>query len=205
MANTITLLRFPLLFIYVALLYYGNFTVRLWCVPFILLIILMDSVDGIIARARGETSLLGSALDIATDRTLEVMLWVVFAHLRLIPVIVPLIFIVRGTTVDAIRAVGMSSGKPPFEQVRSSISRFLVASRFMRSSFGFIKAMAFALLTADLALHTPNAPWASWQQPIHVLALAFTWAAVLWSLARGIPVLAEGVSLLKEPPQGAAH
>ncbi len=205
MANTITLLRFPLLFIYVALLYYGNFTVRIWCVPFILLIILMDSLDGIIARARGETSLLGSALDIATDRTLEVMLWVVFAHLGLIPVLVPLVFIVRGTTVDAVRAVGMSSGKPPFEQVRSPISRFLVASRFMRSSFGFIKATAFALLTADLAFHTPNAPLGPWHQPVHTLALVFTWAAVIWSLARGIPVLVEGVALLKEPPQGVGH
>ena len=205
MANTITLLRFPLLFIYVALLYYGNFTIRIWCVPFILLIILMDTVDGIVARARGETSLLGSALDIATDRTLEVMLWVVFSDLRLISVLVPLIFIVRGTTVDAIRAVGMSSGKPPFEQVQAPISRFLVASRFMRSSYGFIKASAFALLTADLALHTPNAPWASWHHPIHLLARIFTWAAVLWSLARGIPVLVEGGNLLKVPPQGTAH
>ncbi len=201
MANLITLLRFPLLFVYVALLYFGNATVRMWCVPFIILIILMDSVDGIVARARGETSLLGSALDIATDRTLEIMLWVVFAHLGLIPVLVPLIFIVRGTTVDAIRAVGMRSGQAPFEQVRSPLSRFLVASRFMRSSYGFIKGAAFALLTADLALHTPGAPWPHLHPFVHWAALVFTWASVLWSLARGIPVLVEGTSLLKEPPE----
>ena len=103
------------------------------------------------------------------------------------------------------RAVGMSSGKPPFEQVRSPISRFLVASRFMRSSYGFIKALAFTLLTADLAFHTPHAPWVEWHQPVHFLALVFTWAAVLWSLARGIPVLVEGVSLLQEPPKGNTH
>ncbi len=200
MANLITLLRFPLLFVYVALLYYGNFTARIWCVPFIILIILMDSVDGIVARARGETSLLGSALDIATDRTLEIMLWVVFAHLGLISIIVPLIFIVRGTTVDAIRAVGMSSGKAPFEQVRSPVSRFLVASRFMRSSYGFIKGAAFALLTADLALRTPGAPWPALHEPVALAAQVFTWASVAWNLARGIPVLAEGATLLRTPP-----
>lgn len=199
MANLITLLRFPLLFVYVALLYYGNFAVRAWCVPFIIAIIVLDSVDGIVARARGEVSLLGSALDIATDRTLEVMLWVVFAHLGLIPIVVPLIFIVRGTLVDALRAVGMGSGKAPFEQVRSPVSRFLVASRFMRASFGTVKTFAFALLTADLALQTPGAPWPQWQGLMHGLALLFTWASVAWSLARGLPVIAESVSLLREP------
>ncbi len=200
MANLITLARFPLLFAYVALLYYGGFDARLWSAPFILIIIAMDSIDGIVARARGETSLLGSALDIATDRTLEIILWVVFAHLGLIPVIVPLIVITRGTTVDAIRAVGMSNGLPPFDQVKSPISRFLVASKFMRSTYGFLKAAAFVALSVDLAFHTPHAPHSTWHAPVHTVALVFTWLAVVWCLARGIPVLVEGYALLKSPP-----
>ncbi|NPA92287.1 MAG: CDP-alcohol phosphatidyltransferase family protein [Chloroflexi bacterium] len=200
MANLITLARFPLLFLYIAFLYYGGFTLRFWSAPFILLIILMDSIDGIVARARGETSLLGSALDIATDRTLEIMLWVVFAHLGLIPIIVPLIVIARGTTVDAVRAVGMSSGLPPFEQVKSPISRFLVASKFMRSTYGFLKAAAFVTLTLDLAFRTPGAPLPAIHALIHTVALVFTWLAVIWCLARGIPVLVEGYALLKNPP-----
>jgi len=200
MANLITLARFPLLFAYVALLYYGGFEARLWSAPFILFIILMDSIDGIVARARGEASLLGSALDIATDRTLEIVLWVVFAHLGLIPVIVPLIVITRGTTVDAIRAVGMSSGLPPFDQVKSPISRFLVASKFMRSTYGFLKAAAFVALTVDLAFHTPGAPYSALHAPVHLAAQILTWLAVIWCLARGIPVLVEGFALLKTPP-----
>ena len=200
MANIITLARFPLLFAYVALLYYGDFEARLWSAPFILLIIVMDSIDGIVARARGETSLLGSALDIATDRTLEIVLWVVFAHLGLIPVIVPLIVITRGTTVDAIRAVGMSNGLPPFEQIKSPISRFLVASKFMRSTYGILKAAAFVALSVDLAFHTPGAPYSAVHVPVHVGAQILTWLAVIWCLARGIPVLVEGYALLKSPP-----
>ncbi len=199
MANLITLSRFPLLFVYVALLYYGDFEVRLWNALFIVIIILMDSIDGIVARARGETSLLGSALDIATDRTLEIVLWVVFAHLRLISVVVPLIVITRGTTVDAVRAVGMREGKPPFEQVKSPISRFLVASRFMRSSYGFLKGAAFVALSIDLAFHTPGAPYAALHLPVHVVALIFTWLAVLWCVIRGLPVLVEGYALLNDP------
>jgi CDP-diacylglycerol--glycerol-3-phosphate 3-phosphatidyltransferase len=198
MANLITLLRFPLLFVYVALLYYGNATVVFWCVPFIVLIILMDTVDGIIARARNEVSLLGSALDIATDRTLEIILWVVFSDLDLIPVLVPLIVITRGTTVDAVRAVGMSTGKAAFDQVRSPISRFLVSSKFMRSIYGTLKGFAFAFLTLDLGLHRLGSPWID---TVHTITLVLTWLSVAVSLARGIPVLVEGYSLLKDPPR----
>ncbi len=199
MANLITLSRFPLLFVYVALLYYGGYTLKAWAAPFILLIIALDSVDGIVARARGEASLLGSALDIATDRTLEIILWVVFAHLRLISIVVPIIVITRGTTVDAVRAVGMREGLPPFEQVKSPISRFLVASRFMRSTYALLKAAAFFTLTLDLALRSAGAPphFAAALPTVHAIALVLTWLAVLWCLLRGIPVLVEGYSLLK--------
>ncbi len=195
MANLITLSRFPLLFIYVALLYRHNATTQLWAVPLILLIILLDFFDGQIARRRGESSLLGSVLDIATDRALEIVLWVVFAHLDLIPVIIPIIVITRGTTVDAVRAVGMSSGRAAFEQVRHPISRFLVSSRWMRSSYGFVKAFAFAMLTLDLGLKTLESHWSS---PVHIAALTLTWLATAMSIARGLPVLIEGYSLLQE-------
>jgi len=128
----------------------------MWCVPFIIIIILMDTLDGIIARSRGETSLLGSVLDIATDRTLELVLWVVFADMNLIPVCIPLVVIARGTMVDAIRAIGMRQGKAAFEQLKSPISKFLVSSRTMRSTYGVAKAIAFSTLTLNLSLRTAN-------------------------------------------------
>ncbi len=194
MANLITLLRFPLLFVYVALLYSGNAAAQYWSVPFILGIIILDSVDGIIARARNEVSLLGSVLDIATDRTLEIILWVVFAHLRLLPVVIPIIVITRGTTVDAVRAVGMSQGKAAFEQVRHPVSRFIVASRFMRSSYGVAKALAFALLTLDLGMQTAAHPW---QGSVHLAAVSVSWFAISMTIIRGLPVLIEAYPMLK--------
>lgn len=198
MANIITLIRFPLLFIYVALLYTDNGIIQLWCVPFIVIIILMDSLDGIIARARGETSLLGSVLDIATDRTLEIVLWVVFAHLGLISVVIPLIVITRGMTVDAVRAVGMRNNVAAFDQVKNPISRFLVSSKIMRSSYGIFKGFAFAFLTLDLALKSLNSDWSS---TVHLTAVIISWLAISMTIARGLPVLIEGFSLLKNPPQ----
>jgi len=194
LANFITLLRFPLLFVYVALLYWGNATAQYWCVPFILGIIILDSVDGIIARALHEVSLLGSVLDIATDRTLEIILWVVFAHLGLLPIVIPLIVITRGTTVDAVRAVGMSQGKAAFEQVKHPISRFIVASRFMRSSYGVAKATAFALLTLDIAMQSAGHPW---QAKVHLVAVIISWFAISMTVIRGLPVLIEAYPLLR--------
>jgi len=198
MANAITLSRFPLLFVYIGLLYTKNPTIIFWCVPFVVFINLMDMFDGIIARRFGEVSLLGSTLDIAVDRAFEIILWVVYANLSLVPVIIPIIVITRGTLTDAIRAVGMSDGKAAFDQVQHPISRFLVSSRFMRNTYGFIKGFAFAMITITWGFICLGHPWADW---LHTLALIISWLAVTLTILRGLPVIIEGFNLLKVPPQ----
>lgn len=201
MANIITIARFPLLFIYLAILYYGNPVSLYWNVPFIVVIFMLDSLDGWVARKRGETSLLGSVLDIATDRTLEYVLWVVYAHLGLIPVVVPIIVLLRGTTVDAVRAVGLKSGLSAFDQIESPLNRFLVSSRFMRALYGFAKGAAAGFLTLAYALQSQGS---SYYQPGYVTALAFTWLSVGLCVIRGIPVLVEGIQKLGESQPGKA-
>ncbi|MBK8047373.1 MAG: CDP-alcohol phosphatidyltransferase family protein [Anaerolineales bacterium] len=78
LANWITLARFPLLVLLVLLLYFGGVVGRFLVVPGVVLLIVMDAIDGIVARKRGEMTLLGSVLDIAADRAVEIVLWVVF-------------------------------------------------------------------------------------------------------------------------------
>jgi len=189
MANLITIARFPLLFLYIIILYYGKQSLLYWNVPFIITIFMLDSLDGWVARKRGETSLLGSVLDIATDRTLEYVLWVIYAHLGLIPVIVPVIVLIRGTTVDAVRSAGMKSGKSAFEQIQSPINQFLVGSRIMRAAYGVVKGSAAAFLSLTLALNPANGIWFD---IIYQTGLALTWISVFLCLVRGIPVLIEG-------------
>ncbi|MBN1304462.1 MAG: CDP-alcohol phosphatidyltransferase family protein [Anaerolineales bacterium] len=189
MANLITLLRFPLLFMYIAILYFGNQTVLYWGIPFLIVIFLMDYVDGFIARRFGEVSLFGSTFDIVTDRTLEIVLWVVFSDLGLIPIIIPIIAIVRGTTVDGIRAVGMSKGLAAFDQVRTPISRFLVSSRLMRELYGITKTLAFVLLNITLAMKSGQAPHSL---QVHQATLWISWLAIILNVTRGLPVLFEG-------------
>jgi CDP-diacylglycerol--glycerol-3-phosphate 3-phosphatidyltransferase len=195
MANFITLFRLPLLTIFVVLLDVGNETVRLWCITILVVLLLMDTLDGFIARSLKQVSLLGSVLDIAVDRTVELVLWVVYCHFRLIPVIVPLIIIARGVTVDAVRAVRLKGGVMPFQQVRARLSQFLVASPFMRSLYGITKGLAFIVLTLDLGLRTSNPP--AWEPLVHTIAMVLTWLAVSACLARGLPVLIEGFRYLK--------
>ena len=198
MANAITLSRFPLLFIYIALLYTKNPTIIFWCVPFVVFITMMDMLDGIISRKFGEVSLLGSTLDIAVDRAFEIILWVVYANLKLVPVVIPIIVITRGTLTDAIRAVGMSTGKAAFDQVRHPISRFLVSSRLMRNVYGAIKGAAFAFVTAAWGFICLQHPWSDW---VHISSLILAWMAITLTILRGLPVIIEGYSLLKEPPK----
>ncbi|MCK4489995.1 MAG: CDP-alcohol phosphatidyltransferase family protein [Anaerolineales bacterium] len=190
MANLITLSRFPLFFLYLALMYFGGETAHLWNVPFIILIFSLDTLDGWVARRRNEASLLGSVFDIATDRTLEYVLWVVYAHLGLISVLVPIIVLIRGTSVDAVRSIGMKKGVSAFEQLQSPINRFLVRSRFMRAMYGTVKAAAAALLTLSYALPPDGSGWTSL---IYQGAMAFTWISVIVCVVRGVPVLIEGI------------
>ncbi len=190
MANLITLSRFPLLFLYLALMYFGGETALLWNVPFIILIFYLDTLDGWVARKRDETSLIGSVFDIATDRTLEYVLWVVYAHLGLIPVLVPIIVLIRGTLVDAVRSIGMKKGVSAFEQIQSPVNRFLVRSRFMRGLYGTVKAAAAALLTLSYALLSMGSEWSILSYQI---ALVFTWISVFVCVIRGVPVLIEGI------------
>lgn len=193
MANLVTIIRFPLLLVYILLVYYAKPQAILYCVPLVLVIFLLDTVDGYIARMRGESSLLGSALDIATDRTVELVLWIMFADLRLIPILLPLIAVVRGVMVDAIRTVGVSQGVAAFDQMKHPLSKFLVSSRFMRDFYGVVKGTAFVLLTIALWMKVAQVGlfWIYYSA-----ALIFSWVTIVINVMRGFPVLVQGYQLL---------
>jgi phosphatidylglycerophosphate synthase len=97
LANWITLLRFPLLLVNILILYFGSPAVRLAGVGLLFVGLMLDTVDGIVARKTGQSSLFGSVLDIAADRTYELVLWVCFADLGMIPLAIPLVIIARTT------------------------------------------------------------------------------------------------------------
>ncbi len=201
LANLITALRFPLLLLVVALMYFGGAAGQLVDVGLIALLILMDSLDGIIARRRQETTLAGSMLDVAADRAVEIVLWMVFAHLGLIPLIIPVLFIVRGALTDSIREVALGAGESPHSMMRAPLARWLVASLVVRSSYGAIKALAFTALALAAGLQTGDvANWAG----VWTVGLVAAWLATAVCVARGLPVILDAGHLFRSSELGVA-
>ena len=143
LANWITLSRFPLLLVNVLILYFGSPAARLTGVGLLFVGLMLDTVDGIVARKTGQSSLFGSVLDIAADRTYELVLWVCFADLGMIPLAIPLIIIARTTLTDALRSIGVGEGTAPFAQHRTAVGRFLVGSTVMRTGYAATKVVTF--------------------------------------------------------------
>lgn len=199
MANLITIARFPLLIAIILLLYAHNPLARIAAVPLLLILIAMDSLDGMVARARKEVSVLGSVLDIMADRAVELVLWVCYAHLGLIPVAIPVIFILRGTVVDSLRSLHVREGEAPFDAMRTELGKWLVKSRFMRSTYGVSKLISFAglALTHALAGYAERGVIVSDIVRISSLVFSITsWISVGFCLTRGLPVIIEALPVL---------
>lgn len=191
LANWITLSRFPLLLLNVLILYRGSAELRLTGVGILLAGLLLDTVDGVVARKSGQTSLFGSVLDIAADRTYELVLWSVFADLELIPVVIPLVVIARTTLTDALRSIGVAQGIPPFDQHRSKLGRFLVGSPPMRIGYSVSKVVTFcglALTQAFSGLGAESRYAAMAPQLLSIFQIT-AWVALLFCVFRGLPVI----------------
>jgi CDP-diacylglycerol--glycerol-3-phosphate 3-phosphatidyltransferase len=190
-ANVVTIARTFLALITVSLLWSTDER-TLWCCFFLtILVIYADALDGFLARKLKQASKFGAALDIAADRLIELIYWVVFACLSWIPVWVPILFLVRGIFVDAIRAHYGEQGFTAFgdkTMMKSAVSKFLVASNFSRFSYAVAKAVAFCLL---ILLHIPNlhVPY------LEAITNFFVYFSCAFCIIRGLPVLIEGRTL----------
>lgn len=194
MANLVTLARFLLLFLVVAMAYWAPPQWQLLNAPLLLVIIALDGVDGYVARKRRETSVFGSIFDIAVDRVVENVLWVVLAHLDLVPIWVALVFIVRGTIVDSIRYAAISQGETAFGMMQSPLGRLLVAGRFMRGLYGALKAVTFAwILLIQPWPSLDPATWAAWSELVGIITTTLVHASVVLCIMRGAPVVLEFV------------
>lgn len=189
LANTITLARLPLLLVLVAILFVPSFLLRILGLGLLIVLYLMDWFDGYVARLRNEVTELGAVLDIALDRAVENILWITFMYLGMVPLWVPIVFLIRSFVVDGIRGAALTRGKSGFGMMHSPVGRFLVASRFMRAFYGLAKAVVFCqlYLTHALALHDPGVLVRL--QPLNQSLILLT---VALCVIRGIPVIMDG-------------
>lgn len=191
--NTITIVRVFLALLAVSMLWWQDDTVR-W-ISFVMtgLIIWGDGLDGYFARKLNQATKLGAILDIAGDRVVEMAYWIVFAILQWIPAWIPLLFLVRGTFVDAIRAQASEQGMTAFGEktmMQSGLGKFLVSSNFSRGSYAVLKALAFCLIIAAniKSVHDTVVP---------AIAMACVYGSAAFCVIRGLPVFFEGGRLFK--------
>jgi CDP-diacylglycerol--glycerol-3-phosphate 3-phosphatidyltransferase len=195
MANLVTMSRLVLLLVVVWLFYPPHTPWSFAAFFLIIFIFVSDGLDGYIARKRNEATLFGALFDIAGDRIVELALWIVVADVDLVPIWVPLVFIIRGTIVDTIRSSSaVAQGKAPFALMRSPLGKVLVAGKFVRALYAVVKASAFA----GLALQGPGPAvlpelWGYVGWLLTGLTYFFVYFAVVLCIARGLPVIAEFV------------
>ena len=194
MANLITLFRLISVFIIGAIALYAAPQWQLLNTPLIIINILLDGLDGKIARARNETTVFGAVFDIAADRIIEITLWLILAELGAVSIWIAIIFVTRGILVDSLRKHHADQGKLPFSIMRTPLGKFLVASRTMRFAIGFIKLITFSWLFFLI----PAAE--IWPQIFIIhhdlfnyVSNILVYTAVTISLVRGIPVILEAI------------
>jgi CDP-diacylglycerol--glycerol-3-phosphate 3-phosphatidyltransferase len=189
-------------FIYLSLPHDGQPGEPVWALVAVLLTLVVfvgDAVDGVVARARGEVNSLGAVVDIAGDRVVENVYWVVLAHVGLLSVWFPLIMLVRSFSVDAVRSLALGEGKTAFGETTMMTSRlgvWLAASRFHRGLYGSAKVITFIYLLLELAFKLQlgrsdpfRADWGSYLPAIETTGIVLAVFTLLYSLARGAVVL----------------
>lgn len=180
--NFISICRILLAIIIIFLLFQPEQSLRIIAFIMSLIIIPLDALDGYLARKLKQETKSGAFLDIISDRFVESIFWLGFAFLGLVSIVVPLIIIIRGILTDSIRNIALKKGYEPFKMMKSKFSTWLVASRFNRFIYAFLKATVFPWLILDLIwFSSPN--WFSIIGNILVLA------AVSYCLLRGLPVI----------------
>lgn len=192
--NIISLLRI-LSIIPVAILVSINSLNSLYvALAIIIIAYLSDGVDGYIARKYHQETTLGSILDILGDRILEIGLWLIFASQGIVPAMVGIIFLIRGSITDTIRQINYGKNhSTPFSLSSTLFSKLVVSSRFSRLLYGVIKFATFCFAIFVLISRNTDSPSFS----IYLFYLQImAWTTTIYNLARGVPVIVESFDLL---------
>lgn len=206
MANLITVARLILLFVVIWMIYVGGVQVIEACMVLIIVVFASDGLDGWVARKRGSSSPFGAVFDIAGDRVAENALWIIFADLDLIPVWVPLMVMTRGFLVDGLRSLSLMQGMTPFGErnmMRSPLTVWLTAGRFMRGFYGWAKSAGFVFLTGLVAwdsLDTSGTLIGSLYsiEAVRWIGWTLVWSAVALTVIRAIPVLVDSMAMIHD-------
>jgi len=143
MANLVVLIRSLMIFIVIYFFKVPSLRTRVWGLIFLILVALLDWLDGYIARKCKIESKIGALMDTLGDRLTENLLCIFFAYMRLIPLFMPLVFVARSFVADFIRYQSFTSGTSTFSINKSKLGMMLVASRPSRVLYLVSKIAVF--------------------------------------------------------------
>ncbi|MCS6267113.1 MAG: CDP-alcohol phosphatidyltransferase family protein [Vampirovibrio sp.] len=204
-ANSISFFRIGLAFATLALLFRTTATAYWWAFFLTIIVIWLDGLDGYLARKLGETSRIGSVIDILSDRNVEQLYWVTYAVLGWVPLWVPLVIITRGIWVDGLRALAFEQGFTAFgttSMMKHPLGILLVSSRFSRWTYAVCKAAVFAFL---ILVHLPSKAGHYPFMDGIPYTNALMWITVFFCIVRGLPVLIESKRFLTMPEKPTAE
>jgi len=170
--NIISMLRIPILLLAVYILISGNY---LAAATLILVVFLMDVLDGYIARKFHEETEFGKVVDEIGDRIVENVLFMTFAYLQYIPLWAPIIIIMRAIVVDS-----YVLHKNPSRKETTKYNK-LIRSDISRGGYGFSKLVLFIGLSLYPIL-------SQFYQNMFFILMIFV---VLFSIFRGIVKMLE--------------
>ena len=151
-----------------------------------LAVILLDALDGWVARKFNECSKIGSIIDILGDRIVENAYWIAFCAYGWVDVWIPLVVMTRSFVTDTLRGIAFAEGCTAFGEdsiVQTKIGRFLTASRFSRAVYGGAKVFAFITV---IACHVPEFIPPYWLICFKDFSVYTT---VIFCVLRAIPVI----------------
>lgn len=204
--NLITLIRVALAFVSIGLFRAGSYA-SVAALILLVVTLALDAVDGFVARRKRRASAAGAAFDIAADRIVESVFWIYFAAAGLVTFWIPVIVIARGGLTDFLRAIAFKQGQTAFGEktmMRTWWGRALTGSRASRAAYGVVKCAAFFALGLWLTL----AALPEWRAVIaghaDVLmnvvragAVGLAVSTVVFCVARGVPVIIEGLRFFR--------
>ncbi|MBE7705235.1 MAG: CDP-alcohol phosphatidyltransferase family protein [Cyanobacteria bacterium SIG29] len=210
MANLLTILRMILAVLAIEFLFTGDPSLCVTSVFLTLFVIVLDGLDGIVARALNEQSKFGSVFDILGDRVVENLYWIAFAIIGWVAPWVPMVVVTRGILTDGLRSIALSQGYTAFgsdTMMKNKFCHFLTASRFSRAIYGVAKTLVFLML---IIAYIPNleyfnvmdinqfAWFASNQKILITIADVLVYVTVGMCVVRGIPVLFESKRFIND-------
>lgn len=203
MANLLTILRMILAVLAIEFLFTGNPSLCITSIFLTLFVIILDGLDGVVARALNEQSKFGSVFDILGDRVVENLYWIAFAVIGWVGVWVPMVVVTRGILTDGLRSIALSQGYTAFgsdTMMKNKFCHFLTASRFSRAVYGVAKTLVFLML---IIAYIPNLEYYgpmpvelyklfAFYQPVLIkIADILVYVTVGMCIIRGLPVLFE--------------